>query len=459
MWDVEDTIVALATPRAGGCRGIIRVSGPGLLGVLPAVVFPEQPWEAIQQPPARVWSAQCSAGDVLGEVSCELYLWPTARSYTRQPAAELHLIGSLPVLDAVLEQLCRHGARLAQPGEFTLRAFLAGRLDLTQAEAVLGVIDADSSQELGTALTQLAGGLAGPLNRVRNQLLDLLAHLEAGLDFVEEDIQFITPAELLREIAVSSDEVEQLLNRLATREWNSAMPTVVLRGLPNAGKSSLFNALLGVDRSLVSPQPSTTRDYVSAPLRCGAMTVELVDTAGVEESTDGADSIESAAQRLGAGKASQADLELLCLDAQRALTDWETRELSRHRTAPRIVVWTKCDAGPPQQVPSPADRAEVTSSRMGAGLDPLRLRIADELSAARSTESAVMRSTSLRCRGSLVRALEGLVRARELVTARLGEELVAAELRHTLTELGEVVGAVYTDDILDRVFSRFCIGK
>ncbi len=211
----------------------------------------------------------------------DLFLWPQGRSYTRQLLAEIHTFGSPPLVDEILQSLCRNGARLAQPGEFTLRAFLAGRIDLTQAEAVLGVIDAADRNQLQAALAQLAGGLARPLGQLRSDLLDLLADLEAGLDFVEDDIRFVTPDELNRRLAAAAETIDQIGAQLTGRDAATARPRVALIGYPNVGKSSLFNALVGNAAALVSTQAGTTRDYLSATIDACGMSIELIDTAGI----------------------------------------------------------------------------------------------------------------------------------------------------------------------------------
>jgi tRNA modification GTPase len=335
-----------------------------------------------------------------------------------------------------------------------MRAFLAGRLDLTQAEAVLGVIDARSNTELQVALKQLAGGLAGPLHALRDQLLDLLAHLEAGLDFVEEDIQFISADQLDRQLQTAADAIEKLVNQLGRRSESSAEPRVVVRGLPNVGKSSLFNALVGAERSIVSPAASTTRDYVAMRISVAGHSVLLIDTAGVEETSR--ESLGSAAQRMTDDQFESAALELFCVDSTRPLTDWERQQLRDKAGRSRIVVFTKCDQLRRMDWIGPA---QITSSIDGTGLPQLRNAIAEHLDRTMNDESAVVGSTAVRCADALRQVREGLVRARSLVRDGGGEELVAAELRSALDHLGIVVGTVYTDDILDRIFSRFCIGK
>ena len=210
MLTLDDTIAAVASAAGGGARGIVRLSGPQAVEIVSRCFRPLDAsvgWKRFEHAtaiPGRVSFQRCSDSEPSSpsaELTADLFLWPTRRSYTRQPLAEIHTLGSPPLLQAVLQSICAAGARLAEPGEFTLRAFLAGRIDLTQAEAVLGVIDAADRRQLHAALTQLAGGLSQPLLELRSELLDLLADLEAGLDFVEDDIRFIAPAELKNRLA------------------------------------------------------------------------------------------------------------------------------------------------------------------------------------------------------------------------------------------------------------------
>jgi tRNA modification GTPase len=451
MFDAEDTIVALASPPGGAARAIVRVSGPGAVAVV------EQCFRAhdrrlpggLRRPTALEGDLHIQA--LSAPLPAVLYLWPSTRSYTRQPTAEFHTLGSPPLAEALVSELCRLGARPARRGEFTLRAFLAGRLDLTQAEAVLGVIDARGSAELHVALTQLAGGLALPLSRLRGSLLDVLAHLEAGLDFVEEEIEFISRGEIDRQLASAQAEVESLVAQMQTRGEAVTAVRAVLFGAPNAGKSSLYNALTG-QQALVSDMAGTTRDYLSARLDLGGVTCELIDTAGMVHLAP--HGIAAAAQEAARQQQRHAEIDILCLDATQPLTVQEAESLCGCSSAKRIVVFTKCDL--PRRAPPVADAVE-TSSHTGAGLNTLRDRLHD---AATSSDlpTGVVSATAARCGDSLRQAAAALTEARKLAQAS-GEELVAAELRGALEHLGEVAGEVYTDDILDRIFSRFCIGK
>jgi tRNA modification GTPase len=327
------------------------------------------------------------------------------------------------------------------------------------------VIDAADGRQLDTALAQLAGGLTGPLNALRDQLLDLLADLEAGFDFTEEDIRLVGHDELAARLASAADAVARLSDQMRNREQTDAAPRVVLVGAPNAGKSSLFNALVGISGALVSPTPGTTRDYVRARLELDGLACELIDTAGLdaELASDGA---ANAAQRMTREQAERADLQLQCIDsscdAKGRIAAHPGLPFSPGRplgpAAQPLVVFTKCDLSAAR---SRVEDGIATSSVTQVGLDELKAAIRDRLVAttAESSPATVVAGTANRCRESLRLAADALAKTRELAAEHSGEELIAAELRGALVELGKIVGAIYTDDLLDRIFSRFCIGK
>ncbi|MCE9529382.1 MAG: tRNA modification GTPase [Planctomycetales bacterium] len=450
LLDTEDTIAAVASAAAGALRGIVRISGSDCLQCVERCFEPDNadaPVRIIKAP--SLVSGRLLLPALATFLPATLYLWPGNRSYTRQPTAELHTVGSPPLLEAVLAEVCRHGARLARPGEFTLRAFLGGRLDLTQAEAVLGVIDARSEQQLKTALSQLAGGIAGPLGAVRGCLLDLLAHLEAGLDFVDEDIEFISREELLKELSIAAEQVEQIAGQLRSRGDANTVPRVVLCGLPNAGKSSLLNALAGEEAALVSSVAGTTRDFVSRRVCWHGVELELIDTAGIDDHTS--DPIANESQITAQAQTENCDLRLRCVEAG---TDSTSVILKAESLVPELEILTKCDVL--DVVQSERSTFLRTSSRTGEGIAELRRRIAGLLSSQPGNSVA---STAARCQESLSLAAEALRRAITTASEQAGEEFVAAEVRAALDDLGRVLGAVYTEDILDRIFSRFCIGK
>ncbi|BBO32771.1 tRNA modification GTPase [Lacipirellula parvula] len=466
-YDVNDTIAAIASAAGGGARGVIRISGPQALERLARCFVsadPEATTPILSKRAQRIAGVinvpSSFSGDLIA-VPGKLLVWPNQQSYTRQPAAEFHTIGSPPLVAAVLEELERHGVRPAEPGEFTLRAFVAGRIDLMQAEGVLGVIDAEGRADLDAALDQVAGGMSRPLHQIREDLLSLLAELEAGLDFVEEDIEFIGRDELAARIAAAQQVVSATQAQLGERDRRRELPRVVLLGLPNAGKSSLFNALVarfGVGEhgvsSIVSPTPGATRDYVVGCVRLNGVDVELIDTAGIEHELQ--TGIGGESQRATSLQQRSADVRLRCVDGASGVApgDFAGNEIAVH---------TKCDlCGTPSAVEAgPASCPTIQcSSTTGAGLDELAAVIAAQVTLlARDGEaSGLTASTATRCAGSLRRAAASLAVAHGLVMSG-GDELLAAEIRHALDALGEIVGAICTDDVLDRVFSQFCIGK
>lgn len=477
QFDTDDTIVAQATAREPGFpRGILRISGPRTGEILRPSF---QATTGIDLAELRVPTMLpgCFRCDTLSTgVPVEVLFWPTLRSYTRQVSAEIHAIGSLPILDAIVQQLCDNGARLAKPGEFTLRAFLSGRLDLTEAEAVLGVIDAQDQRQLDVALNQLGGGLSRPLHQSRQDLLMILAHLEAGLDFVEEDIEFVTDDQVLRQVEHCLAELERLKLRLQQRQQSESGYRLVLFGRPNTGKSSLFNQLVerfgqGGESAIVSDVSGTTRDFITAALTLGDLELELVDTAGLDalvfESSGEAPAVLSPlvqGQRQSTQQEKQASLTLFCLDASQPIHDDERRILAQ-AGAERIVCLNKwdlvstADAAKLEQVitDSPADGEPVRlSSRTGEGLEELAQRVREMVNR-RAGES--LPSTAVRCAATVDDAMTALGTARELVVHQAGDELVAAEIRAALEAIGQITGVVYTDDILDVVFKQFCIGK
>jgi tRNA modification GTPase len=381
----------------------------------------------------------------LAPVPADVYFWAAPHSYTGQDLAEIHTLASPPVVELLVAQLLQAGCRAAQPGEFTLRAFLAGKLDLTRAEAIHAVIESGSRDELKQALKQLAGGMARPLQELRDDLLNLLADVEAALDFADEDIRFVQQEEMLRRLGKALAQVTLLGKQLQQRSLTERVFRVVLTGRPNAGKSCLFNALAGAN-ALVSPQPGTTRDYLMHRLHLGEARIELIDTPGWQAESG---TIESQAQTLAREQAEQADLLLLCLETGNLLLP-EEEALCRRPHPPVVAIATKCDlATPPPDMPA-------TSAVTGIGLDLLRSLLSEHTR--RHKQPALVPSLS-RCRHHVESSLEQLRRAHSIVLFDEPPELLALELRGALEQLGEMVGTVYTDDLLDRIFSRFCIGK
>ena len=491
MWDVQETIVAIGSAPGPAVRGVVRMSGPTAVASLAKVFKSSEAWQTIDRAQSVVGEVTLDAGPTLPVTAL---IWPDHRSYTRQPTVEIHTFGSTPILQQIVATFQKAGARLAQPGEFTLRAFLSGRLDLTQAEAVLAVIDAENQNQFDVALQQMAGGLAGPLGGLRDQLLSTLAEVEAGLDFVEEDILFISQEEILNQLGTCNHDLNKVIQQISGRDLDGERPKVVLTGLPNSGKSSLFNCLTSTDQAIVTDIAGTTTDYISAIATLDQFSIELIDTAGFETATG---EISASAQVHRDQQDAAADLRVLCIDAamvafddanpnlvtfvdpdasevkwiqeqvqnlsERDLIVLNKIELLTDHLTPEILLSIatsdlRLDVGELEsgQLIEPLNVIQ-TSSLTGAGLDGLMIHIVATLR--RDVGDSVVGSTVQRASASLTEAAESLQAAIGAAENQMGDEIVAAEIRESLNALGQVVGTIYTDDILDLVFGRFCIGK
>jgi tRNA modification GTPase len=438
---IQDVIAALSSAAGPGGRAVVRLSGPGAAKIVAPFFRPEFPAE----PARRLLEGALHLPGVASPLPTDLYLLPAPNTYTGQDIVEIHTLSCPPLLDVLTAALLQNGARAARPGEFTMRAFLVGKLDLTRAEAVQAVVEADDEGELKRALIQLAGGLAGPLEGAREDLLNLLADVEAGLDFTDENISFVGRDDLLRRLAKGMARLTTAARHLDSRAVTDRPFRMVLAGRPNAGKSSLFNALGGAS-ALVSPTPGTTRDYLIQRFDLGGASVELVDTPGWRP---GDDPIEVQAQALGREQTEQADFLLLCLPADEAIRPDEERMLRQERPAV-LGIATKADLA------HPLSQLLAVSAVTGEGLETLRQALAEQV---RSRRQPPLAPSLSRCRGHINACLACLRRAHKVVLEDEPAELLALELRGALEQLGEMVGAVYTDDLLDRIFSRFCIGK
>jgi tRNA modification GTPase len=441
MTDLDEPIVAVSSASGLGVRAVVRLSGGDVLPLLmPLFSAPE----ALERRRRR-WEGSIRMHRLHAPLPADLYLWVGPHSYTGQDVAELHLLSSPPLVELLVAELLARGARAARPGELTMRGFLAGKLDLTRAEAVLGVIEASNRAELKHALSQLAGGVTRPLEELREDLLNLRADVEAGLDFSDEDLQFVGEEDLLRRLGKALALVTLVGKQVDQRGLAERPYRIVLAGRPNAGKSSLFNAVTG-GKALVSAEAGTTRDYLVQRVELGGVPVELVDTAGLRVA---AGRIEAQAQQLGWAETEEANLVLLCVPGEETPTAAEEDLLGRGQPAVLLIA-TKADR---QRVP--ADRLG-TSAVTGLGLETLRRTLEQR---ARSWARPALAPSLGRCRHHVSACLEHLRRAHAVVLNGEPAEVLAVELHGALEQLGEMVGAVYTDDLLDRIFSRFCIGK
>ena len=494
MWSTHELIVAPATVRGFGARSVVRLAGDGLEALLATLFRPRGAgFTTVGQGPRLVaaWLADEPLGLEWGSLEVEVLYWPGPAGPIGCPLAEVQLPCSSLLSDAIVAEACRHGARLARGGEFSLRAFLAGRLDLLQAEAVVSIVDARTPSELTEALDRMAGGVGQQLHAIRDRLLNLVADIEAAIDFGDERIrdeastaQTAFWAEVHAEVSAATEALAECSKRLAARDATATgqLPRVVLVGRPNIGKSSLFNALVGHPAAIVADESGTTRDWISARLEDSAAGVfrgtqtacMLVDIAGVGSGHDGHDghdgdgpaAIQRAAVASAIGEVSRADVVVVCRDASDGSTDASSDQFMdllhrMDRTAgsvvQRLAVATRCD----REATGPiAVGALATSSVTTLGIDALRQAIFQAI----STLPGYFSAATLRMRVGVDATATKLAEASAMAALTQAggtqdEAIVASLLTVAIDSLGAITGAEVGTDILDRIFSRHCIGK
>jgi tRNA modification GTPase len=451
MFSTTDTIVAVATPAGRGGIGVVRVSGPSALEVAGALLDIDAPLQSRHATFART----------RGDHVVATY-FPAPHSYTGDHVVEFSAHGSPVVLRQIVVQAMEHGARLAEPGEFTLRAFLNGRIDLVQAEAVADLIDAVTPLQARAAFDQLEGTLTGRIGDIDRELFDLTARIEASLDFPDEGYHFIEANEAASSLRSLDSKLGALLCEARRGRLIREGAQVAIAGKPNVGKSSLFNALLRAGRAIVTTVPGTTRDLLTETAEIEGLRLELVDTAGIR---DCADEVEVE----GVARARQiwttADLVMVVLDGSQPLDESDFELLRDTASVRRLIVVNKRDlpaVWTRDQLPM-AEHLEVVSSKTGDGLEELRRRIRIALEGgnpATSRDTAAV--TNIRHAALLDRARAALRRACDAVESPGGpvpEEFVLTDLQDARAALEEVTGKRTSEDLLRHIFSRFCIGK
>ncbi len=441
---IPDTIAAIATPLGEGAIAVIRVAGPASFQIVGKVFRPRQGDLAPRSRRVYVGELHDEKGK-LDEVLVTYYRAP--RSYTGDDLVEVSSHGGILVVRKILQTLLRHGSRIAEPGEFTKRAFLNGRMDLTQAEAVMDVIRAQTELALRAANEQLAGALGEELARQRDSLLTVLAHVEAYIDFPDEEIDPATQRALEQRCLL----IEQALRRLlATAEQGRILRhglRTVIYGPPNVGKSSLLNLLLGYERAIVSEIPGTTRDTIEETINVLGLPVRLIDTAGMRTTRD---DLEREGMRRTEAQLEQADLVLWVVDGSAP---------PENRIPPpnAILLLNKSDLG--VHAAWTGRQGLRFSCKTRTGLDELSQAIWDKVMGGEVSFEDVHIAISARHQTHLQRAGERLANARQNLFTGLSPEFIAIELREALDALGEILGRLDTEDLLGRIFSEFCIGK
>jgi tRNA modification GTPase len=470
---LEDTICAIATPAGEGGIGIVRLSGAEAVAVGDRVVrlrsgrrLASVGSHTVHLADVRLPSSlqacgpQTSPAGVEPKDVCDealVVFMKAPRSYTGEDVVEIQSHGGDLVLSLVCRACLAAGARMAAPGEFTMRAFLNGRLDLSQAEAVLDTIRSKSAASLTAAQRQLRGELAREVEAARAALLRLLAQLEAGIDFAGEDIELLKRPELLEAI----DKVIALVQRLGATAREGRLlregARVVIAGRPNVGKSSLLNRLLKEDRAIVTSVPGTTRDVIEEAIDLDGVIIQLVDTAGIRETED---PLEREGIRRSRSAQKDADLQVIVIDGSLPVAEDDLRLIEDAAAGKYVVAVNKTDLG--VRVDASAVRSGscvAVSAKTGEGIDRLRMVIRSQLvgGGAESTDGVMV--TNVRHQAALQRAREALDQAQASVTAGMADELVAVDVRAAADALGEITGTITTDEILEQIFSTFCVGK
>ena len=457
----DDTIAAIATPMGETGIGVVRMSGSESL-VIADKVFRTKG----STPPSRAESFRVLYGHLVdpatGEVVDEalLLVLKPPRTYTREEMVEVFAHGGSLVLQRILDLLLKQGARLAEPGEFTKRAFLNGRIDLSQAEAVLDVIRSKTDASLRAALNQLEGKLSKEIRSMRDELLESLVQVEAAIDFPDEDIEILSDAKLSGRLQKVCETLEALLAGASQGRVLREGLTTVIAGRPNVGKSSLLNALLRHNRAIVTPIAGTTRDAIEELANIRGIPVRLVDTAGIQETTD---AIEQEGIRRSRSYLEKADLVLLVVDGSVPPTEEDKRLYKELSGKPLLCVVNKADL-PQALEPSSLFRTNgvkpvSVSATNGTGLGLLEEAIVGSVYQGKACLSENALLTQSRHKESVRHSCEAVRRATTLLSQRASGEFIASELREALQALGEIVGEVFTEDLLDRIFSQFCIGK
>jgi len=477
MYDPNDTIVAISSAPGPAARGIVRLSGPHALPAAAKLFQPnDKTYHVTDSLPWTRMHGRCRLTKGI-TCSAEAYIFRAPRTYTTQHMAELHLPGSPPLLQMVLEQLLTENVRMAEPGEFTARAFFSNRIDLTEAEAVAALINARSDAQLRAAERLLDGALHTSCATLAADLSDTLALVEAAIDFAEGDLDFASQQELHEQVSTADRDLRILLHDSTTWQELNHLPRVAVLGRPNVGKSSLTNALTGLNRSIVAGIAGTTRDMLTAPLQLNHGECLLIDTAGLAETSDrpippagqsSRSDIFDQSQHLAHRAAATCDLILWVFDV--ASDDpWSEQKLPRElESATNIIfVANKIDLRPnfqPKGLPAPTRiqlQSVPVSALTGQNLELLKARIERALHGDLLDCPATALALTVRQQQELYNAAESITRAAELLaeSADLQPELVALELRTALDHLGNISGEIVPEDVLGKIFSRFCVGK
>jgi len=450
--NLDDTIVAIATPPGRGGIGVLRLAGPEAATIACSMLRLKH-----ELVPGRAIFGELvepGTGERIDEAVITFFAKP--HSYTTDDVVEISAHGSPVVLRHVVELATSRGARLAEPGEFTMRAFLNGRIDLTQAEAVRDLIESQTLYQAKVAAQQLEGSLSKRLQPIKKKLVELVAVMEAGIDFAEDDVAVLPSEQIIAHVKEVQTPLEELRASFAYGKIVHEGLTLAIVGRPNVGKSSLFNRLVERERAIVTATPGTTRDLVTETVALGGIPIRLIDTAGIRHSTDEAESI---GVRKSYEALSEADLVLVVLDSSREISS-EDKELLRVCVTGRgLAIANKSDLAPDRNLQLDGTRVFMTSAITGAGIDSLRQAILEEVSGRSGGEHEAGFLTNVRHQRLVEESLSCLEAATHAVKRSIPHEMIMLDLYGALRPLDAITGETTTDDILNLIFSSFCIGK
>jgi tRNA modification GTPase len=453
--NLDDTIVAIATPPGRGGIGVVRLAGADAKKIALPMLRLKHDLEPGRAVFGELIEPEQPSAERIDEVVVTYFAKP--HSYTTDDIVEVSAHGSPVVLRHVVELVLANGARLAEPGEFTMRAFLNGRIDLTQAEAVQDLIDSQTLYQAKVAAQQLEGALSKRLQPTKQQLVELIALLEAGIDFAEDDVSVLPAEQVLRKLAGVRAPLEDLVRSFAYGKIVHEGLTLAIVGRPNVGKSSLFNRLVERERAIVTATPGTTRDLVSETVAIGGIPVQLVDTAGIRRALDEAESI---GIRKSLEALAEADLVLVVVDVSQPLAAEDEELLDQVKEKSALLVENKCDLiSAPMRLDDCRFPRIRTSAVTGAGITELRAEILRHIGGEAGKQMETGFLTNLRHEKLIQDSLTALTAARAAVNNRVPHEMLLLDLYNALRPLDEITGATTTDDILNLIFSTFCIGK
>ena len=453
----QDTICGVSTSPGEGGIGIIRISGSRAIDIA-SMVFKARGTKRLRDLSSHMlFYGQVSdpgRGDVIDEALVSVMRAPA--SYTREDVVEINCHGGMMPLWRTVNLLIASGARQAEPGEFTKRAFLNGRIDLAQAEAVMDIIHAKTELSHRAANEQLMGALSSEVTALRDRLSSTLAAVEAGIDFPEEDIETQTGHSLADEVGSALQSVDGLISsHRYGRVMREGTATAII-GKPNVGKSSLLNCLLKQDRAIVTDVPGTTRDVLEEYLNIAGLPFKVLDTAGIRHSHD---VVEQEGVRRSIAVIGAADVVIIVLDGSQPLTEEDRRVLEEAKGKPAIVVLNKCDLKRRAEAPAWPEAAVDISCKMGVGLDNLRKALVEIVKQGTVPPREHSWAVNQRHKTALEKAKTSLEKALASIMSGMPAEFIALDLRDALDSVGLIIGATHTDDILERIFRDFCIGK